>query len=265
MSESAKAVSVVFLILSAIASVFIWAGAGIPSTPIVWGLRVGLPALTVVTIIVLALAPRRKDIAPDFLRRLLGKPFEKDGVCFSILPTSKDGTAYLNIVFQNRYASPCTFHFVIYPREAPFSIELDEQEFAGIAMEIECQGGVFGVARTPIGVPTGFQGVRTRYNIAAKTHYPDGKGLPLRFRRGSPVADPGAYGRAFAAVAVTVAASLAHGHISLHSRLTWVTLTLPKSVAEDSPSTQVTEINVLWRPDEPVYGVDDKLSESLAN
>jgi hypothetical protein len=106
MSESAKALLGGVIVLSAIGILIVWFGGDIPSNATVWTLRLLLPVIIVATSVVLCRAMWRKDVAPDFIRQFFGKPFERDGVCFSILPAARNGNAYFDIVFSKPILLP---------------------------------------------------------------------------------------------------------------------------------------------------------------
>src|SRR5665213_2925954 len=113
MSESAKALLGGFIFLAAFAILFSWIPDLMPENALVWGLRIGMPVALVLAIVLALYDSFRGDRAPDFLRKYFGRPFERDGVCFTIQPSMREGTLFLNIIFQNQYSARCTFYLVV--------------------------------------------------------------------------------------------------------------------------------------------------------
>ena len=257
MGESAKALLGGSIFLSLFGVFIVWFIPDMPSTPIVWALRIGLPIVSVLAGVRLYRAKTRKDVAPDFLREFIGVPFERDGLCFSIFSGANKGLAYLNFVYQNQYASPCYVRIVVSPPRT--RLGLGKPLFPGVVLELYCEGGVFGVARAPIGVPAQYQGNYFTFEVTAVTDYPDGSGALLRFRNGKRV------GRAekspLAPVAVT-AGLLAVGVIH-HQKPASVTLALPSNVAEVAPQQEPIAY-AMWQPGDPVENVKATLEQTLA-
>jgi len=257
MGESTKALLGAFIFLAGFGILIVWFAVGIPSTPIVWGLRIGLPIAVAVCGALLFWASRREDLAPDFLRQILGKPFERDGMCFSIIPLARNGTCYLNIVFQNQYASSCKFRVVVSP---PAKSLLGKHFFAGVALDIECDGGAVGIARAPIGIPAQYQGRKTGFEVAAATKYLEGRGELLRFRNGlrAGKADTSGLGSL-----TTTFCLLALGHVHV-TRPATVKFTPPVGVAEEVLPSQESTVEILWKPGDAVEHVADSLRDILA-
>src|SRR3954471_8098561 len=103
MGESLKAILGGVILLGAIAIFGFWFAKGVTPTPFIWSMRLFLPLLVIGCAALLVREARRADLAPDFIRRLIGKPFERDGACFNIFPSARDGVCFLNIAFQNQY------------------------------------------------------------------------------------------------------------------------------------------------------------------
>lgn len=260
MGESARALLGGFIFVAAFGTLIVWF-ANLPSTPIVWVLRLGLPAGIFAAAALLIREHRRDDLAPDFLQAFLGRPFERNGVCFSIQPAKRDNMCFLNIIFQNQYSSPCHFRVtVVPPPRSPLS---STSEHPGLALEIECEGGAFGVARAPMGIPMEYQGQETYFRVAAATRYPTGRGKLLRFKNGVRVGK--ANTSDLGAIALTVGL-FATGHVGLLQRTqpTRVVFTPPRDVLEKVPPAGRSSLTVLWRPGDAAEPVADALENMLS-
>src|SRR5690606_27295127 len=73
---------------------------------LLWTLRIGFTAGTAAVLAVLIRAMVRKDKAPDLLREVYRRPFERGGLCFAIVPSVHEGTCRISVFFQNRYDRP---------------------------------------------------------------------------------------------------------------------------------------------------------------
>jgi hypothetical protein len=258
MSESAKALLGGFIFLAAFGIFFIWFAAGIPSNAIIWTLRIGLPIAVLAAITLLAREQFRKDRAPDFLRLHFGKPFERDGVCFFIRPIAYCGIAYLDVMFQNQYASACTFRVVIAPPVKSFRVS--KRPFDGVGMDIGCDGGAFGIARAAIAIPAAFQGKRIKLEVAAATKYSQGKGQLLRFRNGLRASKADTSGLGGAALTVAL---LMVGHVHYRKPAS-ITCTLPTGVAETLPPGIQPAISVVWKPGDPTEDFQQRFNNAFA-
>lgn len=258
MGESAKALLGAFILLGSIGALMIWVAVCVPSTPLVWTLRLGLPVVVIAAAAILLRAKRRKDLAPDFLRSLMGKPFERDGMCFSILPALRNGTYFLNILFQNQYSAPCIFRVVIALPDKSFL--LGKHRFPGVALDIACGGGALGLVSAPIGIPAKYQGRSTKFELAAATAYPTGKGKLLRFRNGLRVGKADASG--LGSLSTTVGL-LAIGVVRWTKPAT-ISLAPPIGAAEAVDQTTKPSVQILWRPGEPREKVTNNLHRALA-
>jgi hypothetical protein len=245
------------IFLGVLGSLGVWLAKGVPDTPLVWSLRILLPLIVIASAAGLIRAMRRPDLAPDFLRQLVGQPFERDGGCFVIVPSKRGGGCYMNVIFQNQYEKPCHLRVVVQPPAKSFT--LGKRPFEGIAVDIPCSGGGFGIARVPIGIPTKFQGQNQRFEVAAATNYPQGRGALLRFRNGVRVGKADSSGMGSAAVAIGL---LAVGVISI-SRPASTTLLLPSGVAEAIPPSARPDMRTLWSPDADRLLTIDDLQQAM--
>jgi hypothetical protein len=247
-NQSLKAVLQLLAIVCGIVSLCVWL---IPQRPdaIVWTCRVLFPLATIALGYVLFRVARNPDLAPDILRQQFGTYFERDGLCFApVMSTStKDGTCWINVFFQNRYAGACTCDLIIQPCGKSFS--LGRHDVPTVAVQIDCPGGAMGVTRVPYPVPAKYQGKKVRYEIAARTKYPAGAGQMLRFREGLRV---GSHQHALGQAAKTLGL-LAVGVISYHRPAT-ITVTLPTHVAETATSEATVQTELLWSFDAPTGG-----------
>jgi hypothetical protein len=257
MSESLKASLGGLIFLAVLADAFVWFAHGIPPTPPVWGLRIGLLLVIIGSAALLIRAARRADLAPDFLRQFLGAPFERDGFCFSVTINVQDGLCYFNIVFQNQYERACDGRVII---QAPVkSFSFNRRAFQGVALDIQCEGGALGVARMPLPIPARFQGRKMRFDVSGATRYPAGSGKLLRFKNGLRVGKADASGLGTAAAAIGLAAV---GVISV-KRPAGITFPLPTGVAEDGADSIEPTVETVWKPGDPTEDVRERLRQAI--
>jgi hypothetical protein len=253
MGESLKATLGGVIFLGLIGAFIVWAGKGIPLTPLVWSLRFLLPLLVFASAAALIWAARRPDRAPDFIRRFFRRPFERNGGCFYILPSVRDGICYLNVAFQNQYEKPCHLRVVA---QSPI-------EPIGIAIDIPCAGGAFGLIRVPIAVPAKLQGKSVSFNVSAATNYSSGKGQLLRFKNGMRVGQANSSGLGTAAVTLGL---LTVGVLAVgSSHPASATLPLPTSVAESLPPNLQPDLQTLWTPGNAKDVTIDDVQRALTN
>ncbi|WP_148593773.1 hypothetical protein [Aquisphaera giovannonii] len=223
------------LIIGMIGGVMAWMTDGATWRPIV-----GFPALTVGSLGILLWSLIREDEAPDLMRQACGSYFERDGFCFAVVPAVADGQARLDVYFQNRFEKACLAHVAIRPSQKFF---LNRGSIQAIAVPIECDGGAFGVARIPWGVPSKYQGQRQSLDVAASTEYPTGRGRMIRFRDGVRVGK--ATSSLWPNVLTVAAAATGTFYLSRPARLKF---RLPKGVNEAVPEDARIRVETLWRP-----------------
>jgi hypothetical protein len=133
------------------------------------------------------------------------------------------------------------------------------RQFQGVGVDLRCEGGAFGVASAPIGIPAKFQGRKTRFDVAAATSYPGGRGALLRFKNGLRVgkADTSNLGST-----VLTASLLLIGHVHYH-RPARITFNLPQGVVEEAPPIEPT-VEALWQPGDRAEDMAGRLRRALA-
>lgn len=261
MGESKKAILGLIAIFSAVGAFIVWkngAGPGVPAS-VVLPLRIAFPLVFLASGAPLLWAFTRKDIEPDIIRQIAGRPFERDGLCFCIIPRAYDGVMCLNIVFQNQYASACDARVVVSPPLKSFS--LGGRQFPAVAVDIQCDGGAVGVVRTAFGVPAKFQGRRILFEVAAATKYRGGRGQLLRFRNGMRVGKANSSGLGAAVVAAAVVTAMSAGSV-LHSTPASIAIDLAQPVSEETPQ-QDPVARTLWRPGDSADNVAAQLQQAL--
>lgn len=157
----------------------LWAWVSPADSPHPWGwpMHIIFFALLIMAAAPLIWLRFQTDKAPDFLRECGEKCWERGGFCFSIEPVVWEGTCYLHVRFQNRYSRRSEALIVLTCGLAPLA-----------AIPLACDGGGFGSAWAPFGVPEDVQGGSLKTELWAGVRYPEGRGSLLRFRGGSDVA-----------------------------------------------------------------------------
>jgi hypothetical protein len=246
MNESAKSLLALLILVCLGASVLGWTTRGINGVPnsAFWMRASGV--LLVPAIALLVWADFRRDRAPDLLRKWVGKKyFEQNGFCFAILPSVDRGCFAWQVLFQNRYERACKA-MVAFRRASLF--DMGKGDLADVRLEIDCDGGAFGVATVPYAVPPECQGKKLRFDLIAFNRYPGGKGRMLRFRQGMRV---GRRHKSEADAAVTALSILAlHPHFTHSAQLR---MKMPNDVSD----TAVGEMQqrIIWRPGDAVPAI----------
>jgi hypothetical protein len=241
MNESAKATLAFILIVGILGSFITWM-----TDNATWPARIGFPVLGVAALAALGWGMTRKDKLPDHLRELFGNYLERTGFCFAFVPTVADGHCTLDIYFQNRYESPCRAQVVIQPSREFF---LNRRSVGSFTIEIECEGGAFGVTRLPWGVPQRYQGRQQSFDVGASVSYPKGRGTLLRYRDGSHVG--AARPTAWAGI-MTAAAAL--GGMIVITKPAKVKIQLPMGVSEIVADDARIVTETLQRPGKSLEG-----------
>lgn len=242
-NESLKAVLGVILIFAIIIAGLSWT----VDQPDVreWNLRIGsLVVIGLALSFYLALALRR-DRAPDYLRRIVGTAFTKDGFAFAFSLVSAKGVAYLQIDYQNQFSQPCRAEIALQPGS---SFTAGRSALRTIRCEIHCPPGGFGEARVPIPIPLKHQGHKREFRVGATIHRPRGMGRQLRFFYGLSV-NLDANFHDSVGTALTVAA-LCGGAFFFRTPST-ASFQLPTGVTETLPVDRDVEITTLWQCGDP--------------
>jgi hypothetical protein len=196
----------------------------------------------------LILDARRRERLPDLLLKESGSYFEKDGFCFALSPIAVDGRCWMRIFFQNRYANGCDARVVLQAKASFWSLTTP----GSADVNIHCEGGAFGVCGFNFPIPRKCQGKTLKFELAAESNYPNGRGKKLRFRDGLRVGTPPtAIGTALSA---TMTVGLAMVGALVISKPAHVKISLPTDVAETIPEGQSLNQQIIWRPDAPTGG-----------
>lgn len=245
MRKIPKYILAVLLFFSALASILLWVLGDLPDLDqeTNHALRLGSTVIVLLCVAVILWAATRRDKAPDFLRRLFGDSFERDGFCFVVTPNLAGDVFVLNVYYQNRYARLCHARVVLMRRTMPPSKRVPW------SMDIDCEGGAFGVARIPWSVPAPFQGASHKLVLYATVNYPQGRGKMLRFKEGGSVGAPPAKPFSFRYImGKAVFGVFALGGLIIGSTPATVTLNVPSGVAEWPPGQKHASAVTFWRP-----------------
>lgn len=243
MSESAKAVLALVVVIGVILGALAWLDGW------AWWARAACPMIALGAIGILVWAQTRKDKAPDFLAQKFMAPdfsgrsrvcyFERDGFCFAFEPVASESQFRLDVYFQNRFERHCRAQVLVEPSEQFF---LNRRPIAPLAVEIECEGGAYGVAKVPFGVPARFQGMEQLFDVSAHVDYPSGRGAMIRFRDGFRVFT---FKRDVWSILQLLGALI---FVVLLKKPAKLELNLPQGVAETIPENSPIWVKTLWRP-----------------
>ena len=239
MGESIKAVCVLLMIVAALVAAAFWCDDRPDATT--WIVRLASSGFVVVALAVILKLHFRADALPDYLLTTAGEYFNRDGFCFALGTTVVDGVAYLNIYFQNQYDQPCCGRVAIRPARGFW---MTRSEIQTVGMEIDCDAGAFGVARSALPLLREVQGKPQTFEVGASVSYGPGKRRRHRFHDGIFLRANSDFGNALATSAF-VAGALCGKIIILHPAT--ATLTLPSGVAEEVFQGDRVEIETLWR------------------
>lgn len=131
--------------------------------------------------VVLIAVSFRKDKAPDFLRKLAPRAFERDGFAFALVPRTARGSLQLSLLFQNRYSGACSARVVVKPQAGS---KHARYKALNMALPVDCPQAGFGVCEVGWDLPQELQGQQVQLEVAASVVYPEGRGELLRFKEG---------------------------------------------------------------------------------
>ncbi len=186
---------------------------------------------------------RRKDTVPDHLSRRCNEFFERSGLCFTGALETVEGTAFLAIYFQNRYAGACEAVLRFRPGASNRIFSFWRFPLPKVEVKINCPAGGFGVARVPYAAPAKLRGKQVVIEPSASVRYVNGRGEALRVRRGIPVGDA----RGFGNVGWTLMQLLGGLGGHLHTRRaasmhTIIPRTMPEIPAAGEPQVTILDI-----------------------
>lgn len=248
MRNEIKNILQVALVAVLIVAVFAWSNVNNSMTigAMAWAFRIVSPIVALALTFVLMKNRLRKEPLPDYLRNFVRHPFECNGLCFGLVTEAVDGCGELHVLFQNRFANPCSAVLVL-TRNHGFASSQKLLEYSPI--HVECAGGAFGLMRVPLPVPRKYQGKRKSFTIKGQVSYPHGRGELLRFRSGR---DVGA--DAVATSVLRFAVSMCG--VPAANRPAYFKMRYPKGVAETLPPGQSPTSELLWQPGDEVIELE---------
>ncbi|MCK9461481.1 MAG: hypothetical protein M0R80_17765 [Proteobacteria bacterium] len=256
MSETKKVLLILPFMVAFVGGGIVWFGveaADVSATT--WVLRVVFSLTTIGTLTLLIWGMTRRDKAPDFLRRMFGAYFERNGLCFAIDPIVIEGVFAFKIWFQNKYDRRCTGRVLISPSRDFF---LRKQIDHVLHVGVEVGPGALLSVIAPFAIPESAQGKSTTLSVSADVDYPEGKGKLIRFRDGMTTgAIRGKIDLIIDAIGPFVLQSYKPASLKL---------VLPKDVAAAVPDGCKPKVETLWQIGEDVNLFDsDRYRKSQAD
>jgi hypothetical protein len=256
--EFSKVVCILLIAVGSIAAAIAW----IDDRPneISWTFRIAGPLIAIVAFLGFLVVHFRRDQAPDYLYRTVGKYFDRGGLCFSFIASNVNGICFLNLFFQNRYEKPCIGKILLRPARG----FLENRKMEAIQFQVECEAGAFGVTRLPLPIAEAMQGKRQAFDVGASVEYPKGRGRMLRFRDGIVIRDNTDFRNSFRETATVIAAM--HGHL-VHYKPAKFTMMLPTNVEESAPAELIPETEIFWTLNDPPFetpSLEDGIRSSVA-
>lgn len=240
MREFIKVLCVVVLMVGLPGAAVAWSGDAPDLATWIW--RVAAPIATFFALTIFLMIHFRPDAAKDFLGEKVGSRFfNRDGFCFALAVTERDGYAHLVVDFQNQFERACVGRVALRPARGFW---MTRAQMDWIMLEIACPPAGFGVAMLPIAIPLELQGSRQSFDVGASAIYPEGKGKQLRFRDGIVIRSSAQFQNPMGDGLFI--AGMATGQLVL-SEPAKVTLDLPSGVETELPKALPLDLKVLWR------------------
>jgi len=121
----------------------------------------------------------QKDPAPDLFHELGVTPFERKGLCLILAPEVDAGELTLAVMYQNRYANPCSGELLIKPLPSANACGLST-----LRLNVQCEGGGAGMVKVRWLAQSPQPGRNIECVVGVNVDYPDGRGTMLRSREG---------------------------------------------------------------------------------
>jgi len=241
MGESLKAILSLVVVIAVFGSWYAWTVGRRDFPTDIGMIRLAFAAAGIVSLSLLLWGVHRRDKLPDKLGEIARARFDCDGLTFLPTPAVRGRTLFLDVYFQNSFQRPCSTHLLIRPAVPHLGIRRPA-DLPTIELDIECDGGAFGVASVPFPVPHLRLGQKVRLDVAGVTRFPNGRGKRLRFREGTRVLTPTNLTDAF-----ITGASLLTGHLH-RSKDAFFHLQIPLDLQTDQSSPPSITVETLWRP-----------------
>jgi len=218
----------VLLVASALLGLIVWLSPINPGEAAFgWSIRIAAAVIFPASLIGLVVLASRPEKVPDFLAELPKPRMGRGGVLFVIDCAARDGWAWIDIHYQNRFANPAVVTVGFIPSQ---NFLMKRNEIDSVAVHSVCGPAAFGVVRVPIAIKQEYQGNSQSFDVASQADYPNGHGECLRNVVGPEISALGF--SAFNSNAVTLAKIALTGHLKSIRWQSRVKLLLPQGVAE---------------------------------
>jgi hypothetical protein len=181
MSQSFRATLGALIVFGGLATCLFWVVQPTQGESWIWNGRFISAAVAIAAGTLLIYSRTLKNKAPDMLAGICAAYFERNGLCFAIIPEIVEGHSKISIYYQNRYSHPCEGIIWLAPTKVAFK---DVSELPEFRAKIICEGGEFGKTSSDFGLPLHFKSQDILWNVAATSKYRNGRGKLLRLRDG---------------------------------------------------------------------------------
>jgi hypothetical protein len=181
MGQSIRSTLGALIVFGGLAACLFWAVQPVQGESWIWVGRIISLAIVIIAGALLIYSKMLKNKAPDLLAKVCPNYFERNGLCFAIVPEVIGGQSKISIYYQNRYEHACETVVWLAPTKVAFK---DVSELPEFKVKIACEGGEFGKMFCDFGLPLHFKSEAILWNVAASTKYPGGRGKLLRLRDG---------------------------------------------------------------------------------
>lgn len=197
-----------------------------------WTVRIASAVIFPASLAALIYLHSRPEKVPDFLSKRKNLRIGRGGVVFVFDAAARDGWAWIEVYYQNRFANRGNVTIALTPSQNLF---MKRNDIEPALFTFPCGPAAFGVVRVPMAIKREYQGKSQQFDVGADLDYPNGLGECLRNSVGAEISTLDF------SIAKSMVGSLAKVAISgrpmgvrFQSR---VTVTLPTGVAASASDT----------------------------
>jgi len=206
--------------------------------PGVWWFRIGALVVLILTTALFLRNKRRRDQVPDFLSRLSGNFFERDGFTFVVTTEVHAGVCHLCVWYQNRYERDCNAEVMVRTSERWLA---PQRHLPDVRVKILCSPAGFGKALVPWPLPLELQGRKVLLDVMARRKYNHGRGRLLRYKPGLAVGST-PFSKVSDVLSILEVVSLHGGRRAARTQLL-----LPQNVASNPLSNLQEQTQTIWK------------------
>jgi hypothetical protein len=230
------------LIASALFGLIAWLSEVNPREPALsWTIRVASVIAFPASLAGLIYLHSRPESVPDFLAKLNNLRFGRGGVLFVFECSAKNGWAWIDVHYQNRFAKPANVTVAILPSQ---NFVMKRNDIEPALFTFPCGPAAYGIIHVPIALKREYQGKPQQFDVSASYDYPDGTGECLRNVVGLEMSKVDfSFSKS---TAVSLARMAISGRLAGVKSQSRVKVTLPQGVAESASEVPDLVQEELW-------------------